>query len=207
MVEAARACESQKESKKSNVLKEMYIMPNLCDYEIKVQGKEEDVKEFVKILKADYYIDENGVDSCERHFWRVFEADVIDEGMENGIYYNLVAGYCAWSVYSCMAEGTFTYNDDNPNCGGTSLQKESERLHLIIEVFSEECGCAFMEHFVYKNGETLVYDCVEWNEYPTEDFDTVEEMNDEYGTTFTQEEFENNNFLSTGGMKWNFGNY
>lgn len=102
-----------------------------------------------------------------RHMFRVFEA-YVDRDLDevNASYIN---GYCAWSVYSCMFKGGCTYyNDfikgyDNKYIGfmGTTLPDESRRLNLKIEVYSEESGCAFMEHFLIDNGEILIEDCVD----------------------------------------------
>lgn len=181
-------------------------MPNFCCYEMKVRGKEEAVEEFIDIIQAKYQI-KDGVCSHERHFWRVFEANVIDKHFENGVGYAEIDGDCAWSVYSCMCEGDNTYNNDCPNLGGTTLQKESERLNISIEVYSSENGCAFQEHYIYDCGECIVEDCVEWGEYCTDDFDSVEDLNAEYGTNFTQEEFENadDGYISVGGFgNWSF---
>lgn len=182
-------------------------MPNYCDYEMKVDGRKEDIEEFIKIIKADYHIDENGKCNCDRHFWRVFEARVYEEEFECGDSYAIIGGYCAWSVKSCMCDGEHTYNNNHSDCGGTTLQRESKRLNLTIEVFSSECGNCFMEHYVYENGECLVEDCADYYEYTTDEFETVEEMNKEYGTHFTKEEFENNDYLSVGGFEWNYGEF
>lgn len=181
-------------------------MPNYCDYEMKVKGSKKSVEEFIGIIQANYNIDENKKCNCERHFWRVFEADVIDKRFENGEGYAEIAGCCAWSVYSCMCDGDFTYNSDFPNLGGTTLQKESERLHISIEVFSSECGCQFMEHYIYHDGDCVANECVKWEEYRIDEFSTVDELNAEYDTNFTQEEFDNaeDGYLSIGGLEWNF---
>lgn len=179
-------------------------MPNYCSYEMRVRGKEEAVEEFIEILQADYRFDENRQCDCERHFWRVFDANVLDKHFENGEGYAEINGDCAWSVYSCMCDGSFTYNNDFPNMGGTTLQAESERLNISIEVFSSEPGCQFMEHYVYDNGHCVAEECEDWEEYCTDDFETVEEMNAECGTDFTKEEFEENDFLSIGGISWEY---
>lgn len=106
-----------------------------------------------------------------RHMFRVFEAYVdrsVDE--PNASY---ISGYCAWSVYSCMFGTSHTYYDDfitekygNKYIGfmGTTLPDESRKLNLKIEVYSEEPGCGFMEHYLIDNGEILIEDCVDYQE-------------------------------------------
>ena len=174
---------------------------------MQVQGKEENVDEFIKIIQSNYVYDENGKCNVDRHLWRVFEAYVEDESIEDDIKTVMISGDCAWSVYSCMCDGVHTYQNQFIGRNGTTLKIESERLRLAIEVYSEECGCCFMEHFVFVNGEQLVDDCVDWHEYSTEDYENVEELNEDYGTNFTQEEFEGNEYIQVGGMDWDFDDW
>lgn len=190
-------------------------MANDCFYSMKVQGKPENVEDFLQMIQVNYAYDDNG--NCynpsdnnkpvERHLWRVFEAYLNDDCTEDGIRTITVDGNCAWSVYCCMCEGEYTYQTQNQGLKGTTLQKESERLQLTIEVFSEECGMCFMEHYVFVNGECKVDDCVDWYEYCTSDYDTVEEMNEDCDTDFTQEQFEAEDYISVGGLEWEFGNW
>ena len=186
-------------------------MPNYCSYSMKVKGTHENIEQFIKIIQTDYMYNKDGAcinpdtnEPVERHFWRVFEAYVVDDETENEVRSVIINGDCAWSVTSCMCDGRWTYQGQNPNGRGTTLKQESARLNLSIEVFSEEPGCGFMEHIVFVNGKSIVNDCIDWNEYYTEEFETVEEMNAECGTHFTQEEFEREDFLSTGGIDWCF---
>lgn len=106
-----------------------------------------------------------------RHMFRVFEAYVNRSKDELNASY--ISGYCAWSVYSCMFGTRHTYYDDfitekygNKYIGfmGTTLPDESRRLNLKIEVYSEEPGCGFMEHYLIDNGEILIEDCVDYQE-------------------------------------------
>lgn len=186
-------------------------MPNYCNYSMRVVGKETNVDEFIKIIQTDYHFDDNGKCSVDRHFWRVFEADVADEDVTDGIKTVTIDGYCAWSVYSCMFDGPHTYQGDHsdPKSGGTTLPLESARLHLDIELFSEEMGCEFMEHYLIRNGKVEIEDCVYFAEYCTDDYETVEEMNEDLGTDVTQEEFDYANkhcdgYIRRGGMEWDF---
>ena len=182
-------------------------MANNCFYQMKVQGKVESVDEFIKIIQADYNYSDENKQVPERHLWRVFEACVDDEYIDDGIKTVMISGDCAWSVYSCMCDGACTYQSQNPDRNGTTLKAESDRLNLAIEVYSEEPGCCFMEHFVFINGKQLINECVDWHEYPAYDYENVEALNEEYGTDFTQEEFEGNEYLQDGGMDWNFSDW
>ena len=106
-----------------------------------------------------------------RHMFRVFETYVNRNKDEPNASY--LSGYCAWSVYSCMFGTPHTYYDDfitekygNKYIGfmGTTLPDESRRLNLKIELYSEEPGCGFMEHYLIDNGEILIEDCVDYEE-------------------------------------------
>ena len=172
-------------------------MPNYCNYLLKVKGNKENCKKFHEIME-DY--------DLPRHFWRVFEADIYnEEETENG-YVMEIGGTCAWSVYSCMCKGLHTYANDNPE-KSTSLQEQSLQLGLEIEVYSEEPGMGFMEHFHYKNGEILAdecrnFSCIWWDkdEYPT-----FEEFCEEYDLSgITEEDLNDNDEYCVGGFEWNF---
>lgn len=185
-------------------------MPNLCFYSMCIKGKKDNVVEFIKIIQAGYnYISMTFDD--DRHFCRVFDADVIDgiKQVENDIYQAVINGNCAWSVRCCMfADGYYEdLKRDYPNeyrC--TTLPIESERLNLDIEVFSEETGMCFQEHYVIKNGEVVVSECVDYEEYWHDDFETKEEAEEEYDIEITDEEWNNGeDYFSRGGFEsWAF---
>lgn len=173
-------------------------MPNYCNYKMKVTGKASNIKEFIEIIQRKNH--EEG-----RHLHMVFLANVEEQTIEDGFVY--IVGNCAWSVRVCMMEGTHTYfNNSSPNA--TSLTRESERLTLTIEVYSEEPGNCFEEHYVIVNGEVIVSENVKMTAYCTDKFDTVEEMNKKYNTHFTNEEFELSNYIKKGGFgDWKFDNF
>ncbi len=128
-------------------------MPNYCYYEMHVKGKRENIEEFVKVM-TDY--------ERPQHFWRVFSAYTDYRAPDqDGLTIASIAGDCAWSVYSCMCIGPCTYAGDVDESRRTSLQKESERLQLEIEVFSDEPGMCFQEHYLYNKGDELVAECVD----------------------------------------------
>ena len=131
-------------------------MANNCFFTMHVKGKKENVDAFFAELR-DY----------ERvpHFWRVFSADRLDLQTEpDGTVVAEIIGDCAWSVYCCMCEGAGTYAKDCLEVS-TSLQKESKRLSLAIEVFSEEPGAEFQEHYHYEHGERIAAEDVKWHSF------------------------------------------
>lgn len=190
-------------------------MPNFCSYEMKVKGAKEKVEEFIKVIQShyDYY---KQIFDFDRHLYRVFEADTVEmEEEEEGVWSVIIYGDCAWSVYSCMMEGEHTYYNDNKDAHvimlngisqeipsrGTSLIKESKNLGLVIEVYSEESGVGFQEHYIIDNGEVLVDKCVEYREYywDKDEFPTIESFNKEYELDVQEDDFDGE-YCTTGGF-------
>lgn len=178
-------------------------MPNYCNFKIKVTGEEECVKEFIGVLKADYdYSDKTKVQP--RHFFRVF--DLFEESLESrdGNASFMATGECAWSVYTCMTEGGYYRKDFGENFNATTLAIESRRLGLSIEIYSEEEGCQFQEHYLYKDGEMLIDECVDWCHYYLSDYDSLEELNEINNSNFTMDDFDED-IVSVGGFdSWEF---
>lgn len=139
-------------------------MPNYCDYEMRIKGSKKAIQRVLDCLNADYDYEEGK--PAHKHFFRVFQAEKSDEIKDNGdgTYTQQVYGYCAWSVSSCMLEGTFTYfnrvKKDYPDIFmGTTLLEQSKDCE--IEIFSEEPGMGFSEHYIFKNGECICEDQAE----------------------------------------------
>lgn len=184
-------------------------MPNICLYSMCVKGKKENIEEFIKVIKADY--DYGTMEfTHDRHLFRVFSADDNEiEQVDDDVYEVIINGDCAWSVSSCMFE-SYYYSDLKqrfPNeFRGTTLPIESERLNLDIEVYSEECGCCFQEHYVIIHGDINVYDSVDWYEYDLSEYETKEEAEEELDIEITDEEWNSeDDFISRGGFgSWDF---
>lgn len=139
-------------------------MPNDCNYEMKIKGSKRAIQKVIWALQADYdYSEEKKPKS--KHFFRVFECRRGNlEDNPDGTFTQTVWGYCAWSVQSCMLNVKGTYYDDvlknhKDIFMGTSLEEESNQCE--IEVFSEEPGMGFSEHYIFKNGECTLDDCVD----------------------------------------------
>lgn len=162
-------------------------MPNYCYGRMYIRGYAGYVDELVNILKADYsYYRKNPDGSINYsynewcldkenfthipHFFRVFEAEVIDEVWNSGVYKCVAVDLtCAWSIFCCMFDGPYTYYNQfekehyNQHFGSTIL-KESKRLQLEIEIWSSEEGMGFQEHYKICSG-ILIKD---------EEFDNIE---------------------------------
>lgn len=183
-------------------------MPNHCYYEMRVRGKRENIEQLIKVM-TDY--DE------PKHFWRVFSAEAeYQETDDPDISTARIYGDCAWSVYACMMTGELTYADHADISHRTSLQEESERLELEIEVYSDEPGCAFQEHYRFRNGEKLSDECVDCiyyyfetlcNESDEEYTQRFERFKQEYGldSALTPDDLNDASEIVVGGFgEWNF---
>ncbi len=174
-------------------------MPNHCDYEMKVTGKKCNVDEFIGILKADY---ERTPDD-PLHFWRLFEVSVDDmEEYGNDICAAIISGICAWSIKSCMCESGYQAYDDTGR--GTTLQAESKRLSLAVQVFSRESGSCFQEHYIYILGNMECEICEKFVEIFLGS-QTLEEYNAENNTCFT--EVNPDNYICDGDFEWEYNDY
>ena len=138
-------------------------MPNYCNYSMRIKGTRENVMEFHRRME-DY--------DTPNHLWRIFEADIYDKrNNENGIVTIDVGGSCAWSIESCCRASGYS--------GGVDLlEVNSKELNLEIESWSDECGMGFQEHYLYKNGECLIDECVDWYEYyyDEDEYESFEEF-------------------------------
>lgn len=160
-------------------------MANNCGYNMKVVGDSEaNVNEFCQILSYQHPDD--------RYFSRIFEAYVYRTEHINNQYIAYISGDCAWSVYSCMCAGPFTYYTDRDidNLSVTNLALETKRLHLVVEIYSEEPGVGFAEHIIYDNGEEIEMEERDFSEYWLDDFESAEEFEDEYDLTLTPQQKE-----------------
>ena len=186
-------------------------MPNYCYYSMCVKGKKENIEEFEKVMNADYDYGTMNF-SHDRHMFRVFEAYMGEiQQVGEDIYQAIFSGNCAWSVFSCMFDGAHSYYESlkerySNEFRGTTLPLESKRLNLDIEVFSEESGMCFQEHYIIRNGTVEVDDCVDWQEYYIRDFETKEEAEEELDIEITDEEWNgDDDYIGRGGFgEWNF---
>ena len=179
-------------------------MPNYCDYAMRVKGTYEAIDEMEKRL-TDY--------DHTPHFWRVFEANRTDgisevpEGDDADMVTEF-SGTCAWSVFSCMCKGKGTYaNDCTDKSVTTSLSETAKELELEIEVYSEEPGIGFAEHYLYLTDGTAVEDETPFEEiwWDRETYGTFAELDAEYNLSerdITEESFGDEDYVTIGGYEW-----
>ena len=180
-------------------------MANICSFLMKVRGKHEDIEKFYNAMmqKGNIYMG------------RGADAEIVYDD-ENGTAQ--IDGWCKWSVVSAMvtnaesmrSEPDHWYWGDGVSANDLefiTLFEACKRWNIDMEVYSEESGCCFQEHYVVIDGDVVCDECVEWNEYFVEDYETKEEAEAELGIEITDEEWESgeDNYISRGGFEnWDF---
>lgn len=161
-------------------------MANLCSLLIKVRGDKDDIIQFHKALN------QNG------KIWmgRGAEADLTFE--EDGAAF--MSGWCKWSVISAFVDDAISMRTEPDRWYHPEGEEEHEyvtlweackKWNLVMEVYSEEGGIGFQEHFICDKGDVICEECVDWEEYDIYDYETKEEAEEELNTKFTDEEWEN----------------
>ena len=133
----------------------------------------EDLKKFLDVMENEKFMD---LDYEEIDDW--------GEGERKTVRFY---GDCKWSISSSINSSRY----------GNALDKTTKGL--IVEMWSQEPGVGFEEHVVYANGTCLCDDCVDYKEYDRNAYDSLEELNEEYGTNFKEEDFVDG-FVSAGGF-------
>lgn len=166
-------------------------MANYCEFTMKITGRRENVNELIDMMKWQGKYQDNGLGRIY-DCW-VEDAEKFDETFVS-VYAN---GNCAWSVLTAMR----SYNGRHP-----SLESETERLGLVVELYSSEPGMCFQEHCMIDKGEVVFEECIDYEEHCVEEFDTVQEYNEEYGTNFT-EDMVQDGYVYIGGYGDQYGQF
>lgn len=90
----------------------------------------------------------SGKDSI--HLWRVYKDDVNFDLSEDGKTLS-ANGDCAWSVSS-----SFNKRDIPEGSNALTIREISEKLGLTIEIWADEEGFDFSEHYLCSKGKVLV---------------------------------------------------
>lgn len=172
-------------------------MANDCLFNLRAVGKKKDVKKLINVFDADF---DEKTGEIPLHLHRIFYFDIENSDMDEFNSYedddviNIdFVGSCAWSVYCCMFDGEFTYQKDDKTGTGTTIDRLSKDLNLDIEIFSEEIGMCFCEHFLIKHGEIIINDCKDFESVYIEEYNTYEEFrkSDDYNSKVTEILFNN----------------
>ena len=175
-------------------------MANICSFKMMVKGEHENIAKFYNAMSQNGNI-------------------YMGRGAEAEIYYKdencaQIDGWCKWSVQSAMIDNAISMRTE-PNLWAFSTRKEelefitlleaTEKWNLVMEVYSEEPGCEFQEHYVFDNGTILCDECVEYHEYWICEYETKEDAEEELGITITDEQWKYEDCISYGGFDvWAF---
>lgn len=171
-------------------------MANICGFDMKIKGTTNNVIHLLNVLINTKLHD------TKPHFYRVDEVVITnDKAISSGEV--TVSGDCAWDVRSCLTklDGTSYYNQDikkGTHSHGTTLEIETKRLNLTVEIYSEESET--QEHLIIANGEVKLDEIRHCDTIHTDDYDSVEELNHQNKLNISKKDFEENEILHTGGF-------
>lgn len=160
-------------------------MANECSFSALITGRTANVREFLKTMRQDWAYEVICEDEPE-----------LEDFAQDGIISEYVEGFCKWSVLCAMRD----------KFRSPSIESESRKLGLFVEIYSTEIGCAFQEHVFIKKGEIVVDDCVDYDEIYVGEYDSIEEYNAANGTDFTQDMVEDD-FIIIGGFGEKYGRF
>ena len=179
-------------------------MANICSFSMCVKGERKNIEAFYNamIQNGNIYMGRGG------------DASIEYEDEENRAF---IDGWCKWSVQSAMIDNAISMRTE-PNIWSfgdgvdatkiefITLFEACKKWNLDMEVYSEESGCCFQEHYICSNGNVICDECVEWNEYWISDYDTKEEAEKELDIKITDEEWNSGeDCISRGGFEdWDF---
>ena len=161
-------------------------MANLCSFLMKVRGNKDDIDKFCKAIQQ------------EGNIWMGRGAEIDIKFEEEDLA--RLTGWCKWSIQSALIDNAismrtdpdrwhFGSGRDASDLEFITLYEACERWNLVMEVYAEECGCQFQEHFICDKGDDICNDCVDWEEYFVEDYETKEEAEEDLEITITNEEW------------------
>lgn len=176
-------------------------MANICSFSMMVKGEHENIEQFYNAMSQNGNI-------------------YMGRGAEAEIYYKdencaQIDGWCKWSVQSAMINNAISMRTE-PNLWAFSAREKeelefitlleaTEKWNLVMEVYSEEPGCEFQEHYVFDNGTILCDECVEYHEHWICEYETKEDAEEELGITITDEQWKYEDCISYGGFDvWAF---
>lgn len=125
-------------------------MANICEFSMQVNGEHKNIEKFYEALtqKNDIWM------------WRGAEADIAYEDEAKRAF---IDGYCKWSICAALIKNALSMKEQKETgeryWSGIDDVKEfltlfeaCKKYHVNMEVFSEELGERFQEHYKYENG-------------------------------------------------------
>lgn len=168
-------------------------MANNCWFDMRITGGEEQIKELVEMLRWEGKFKNAGLGRVYS-----FDADEIEKTDIPGVFQVNGSGDCAWSVLTAIQN----YGGRHP-----SLESETGRLGLVVEVYSSEPGVGFQEHVLIAKGSVIESECLDYQEHWVEGVEGLEAYNRENETNFTADMVNDNGDVCFGGFGDNYGDF
>ncbi len=178
-------------------------MANICSFSMFVRGDVENIKSFYNAMTQNGNI----------YMGRGADAEIVLEEEDGSAH---IDGWCKWSVQSAMVTNAISMRTE-PNIWAWGNGVDRTKLEFItlfeackkwnidMEVYSEECGCCFQEHYVVVNGDLICEECVEYNEYCLDDYENKEDAEADWGIEISDEEWKEGGYIGRGGFdSWDF---
>lgn len=177
-------------------------MANICSFSMYVRGNHGDIEQFYNAMnqKGNIYMG-RGADA--EIVWYDDDVAAID-------------GQCKWSIQSALIDNAISMRKEpdkwywgegisSKDFEFVTLFEACKKWNIVMEVYSEECGCEFQEHYICDKGEVICDECVEYHEYCICDYETKTEVEEELGIKITDEEWEREDWIQRGGFEnWDF---
>ena len=151
-------------------------MANICDFNMVVKGKKENIEQFLDMMeqKGTVWMGRGAM---------VNRIDI--EEVENGKYRYQIDGDTKWSVKSSMILNAVSMREnpdmwffgegvDKTKLSFVTLFEACEQLELAMEVYSEELGDGFHEHYLFDEGQLMISEIVEYTEEYNEETEEYE---------------------------------
>lgn len=161
-------------------------MANNCCFDMRITGGEEEIKELISMLQWKGKFENAGLGRVYS-----FDADEIEKTDIPGVFQVNGSGDCAWSVLTAMQN----YGGRHP-----SLESETGRLGLVVELYSSEPGIGFQEHVLIAKGSVIKSECVDYQEHWVDGVGGLEAYNKENETDFTEDMVNENGDVCIGGF-------
>ena len=178
-------------------------MAKICSFSMCVKGTHDDIEKFYNAMTQNGNI----------YMGRGVDAEIQYEDEECRAF---IDGWYKWSIQSSLINNAismrnepdkwyFGDNVDKSKLEFITLVEACEKWNITMEVYSEETGFCFQEHYIIINGDVELNDCVDYYEYYLGDFRTKEEAEKELEITITDDEWDNEEFILKGGFEnWEF---
>lgn len=141
-------------------------MANLCDFSMIVVGNRENIDLFYNMMN------QNGT----TWMGRGAEVEIVDVEEVDGKHRAELSGWCKCAVETAMVSNAISMREHPEKWSGNGKDKNGndlrfitlyeacKELNLDMEVYSEEPGCEFQEHYLFRNGNLEVNECAHYTE-------------------------------------------